>query len=428
MKSSALIQDLLAFLDTSPTSWHATENIAKKLLEHSFIELNEKDEWNIQPGSSYFIRRQGSISAFITPKSVIKSATIVASHTDSPGFKLKPLPEMRRFGSILLGIEVYGAPLITSWLNRDLGLAGTVSYLDKHGHLKNSLVQLNNYPLVIPQLAIHLDREVNEKGLLLNKQEHLHVLAGLEKDLPSNESYLDIVLKEVIDFKKILNFDLFLYPLSQAGLIGYQHKLISSYRIDSLASVHAALNALLHHPKPSQETIKMIVFWDHEEIGSQSERGAGSPFFSQLLERITLALNIPRADYLRLITQSNCLSVDLAHALHPNFAEKHDAAHQPFLGEGVVLKNNAQMRYATDSQSAAALCATAEKHHLPLQKFVSRNDIPCGSTIGPIHASNTGIPTVDIGCGQLSMHSARELMSCDDQLSMYKLLSDHLHG
>lgn len=426
MKIPSLIQDLMSFLDSSPTSWHAVKNLAKTLKDHSFTELNEADKWNLKPGHCYFVKRQGSISAFILPKKNLERVSIIASHTDSPGFKLKPNPEIRRHQSILLSVEVYGAPLITSWLNRDLGIAGRVSYIDKHGHPKEDLVRLDKYPLVIPQLAIHLDREVNEKGLLLNKQDHLHVLAALEKDFSGSQGYLETVLQDEIDFKKILNFDLFLFPLAPANLIGFYHSLLAAYRIDSLASVHAAVNALLHHEKPHDDKLKMVVFWDHEEIGSQSIQGAGSPFFSQILERLSLSLDMSREDYLRLINQSHCVSVDLAHAVHPNFAEKHDAQHQPFLGNGVILKNNAQMRYATDSISSAPVCLAADKLQMPLQYFVSRNDIPCGTTIGPIQAANTGIPTVDIGCGQLSMHSVRELMSCQDHLAMCKLLAEVL--
>jgi aspartyl aminopeptidase len=427
MKTPHLIQDLMTFLDTCPTSWHAVKSISKKLKDHSFTEIKESDPWKIELGNGYFVRRQGSLCAFILPKTRVEAASIIASHTDSPGFKLKPKPAIRRHQSILLGVEVYGSPLITSWLNRDLGIAGRVAYMDKHGHQKEALVRLDKYPVVIPQLAIHLDREVNEKGLLLNKQEHLNVLASLENDFSSSESYLETVLRDEIDFKQILNFDLFLFPLSQASLIGFHNQLLASYRIDSLASVHAAVNALLHSDKPHEDKIKMIVFWDHEEIGSQSIQGAGSPFFSQTLERLSLALNMPREDYLRLLTQSHCVSVDLAHALHPNFGEKHDSQHQPFLGNGVVLKTNAQMRYATDAISSTPVCLAAGKLHMPLQYFVSRNDIPCGTTIGPIQASNTGIPTVDIGCGQLSMHSARELMSCKDHQAMTKLLTEILN-
>ncbi len=260
MKTPHLIQDLLTFLDSSPTSWHAVKNISKKLKDHSFIELKEADRWNLESGTPYFVRCQGSICAFIMPKSKLERASIIGSHTDSPGFKLKPNPEIRRHQSILLGVEVYGSPLITSWLNRDLGIAGRISYLDKHGHLKEGLVRLDKYPLVIPQLAIHLDREVNEKGLLLNKQDHLNALAGMTSDYISTQSYLEMLISDEIDFKQIISFDLHLYPLAPAALVGYQHQLLASYRIDSLASVHAAMTALLHSDRPHEDKLKMIIF------------------------------------------------------------------------------------------------------------------------------------------------------------------------
>lgn len=422
MKDSPLINELLTFLDTSPTAWHAVENISTQLKEKGFTELQEGEPWNLQKGHGYYIRRYASICAFITPQEKACRVRLIASHTDSPGFKLKPNPEIRKNGSLLLAFEVYGAPLMTSWFNRDLGLAGMVTYLNKKGQVKSKLVTLDRYPLVIPQLAIHLDREVNEKGLLVNKQDHLNALVGLEKHLPSSKSYLETLLGELIEFKKILHFDLFLYPLTPARLVGYQDSFIASYRIDSLASVHAALAAFLDGSPPLREEIKMVTFWDHEEIGSQSEQGAGSVWFSHTLERLSLALNLSREDYLSLVSQSHCISVDLAHALHPNYVDKHDPNHQPRLSEGVVLKSNAQQRYATNVHSATRLCLLADQLKMPLQKFVSRNDMPCGTTIGPIHAAATGMSTVDIGCGQLSMHSARELMSTEDHISMYTLL------
>lgn len=421
--SPASLEDLCVFLDSSPTAWHAVQSIEEKLIAHEFKELKEGERWHLQPGKRYFITRNGSsLCAFITPLSAPQRVLLLASHTDSPSFKLKPKPEIHRQKMVLFSVEVYGAPLLSSWLNRDLGLAGRIFYFDQNDRFQQSLVRLEQSPLTIPQLAIHLDREVNDKGLILNRQEHLNILAALEIQLPSTHSYLESLIRQSVDFKQLINSELYLYPLEKAQLIGYQKQMIASYRIDNLVSVHASLAALLEQVDPLEDEIKMLMCWDNEEIGSQTAQGAGSPFLNQILERILLALNQDREDYFRCISQSICLSMDAAHALHPNYMEKHDSQHQPIMGQGVVLKTNAQFRYASDAFSSAPIQALAKKQDLPLQIFVSRNDIPCGTTIGPIHSSLTGMPTVDIGCPQLSMHSCRELMASQDYITLCQLL------
>lgn len=420
-------QNLLKFLDSSPTAWHAVDLMRRQLEEEGFSLLEENKKWRIQRGGKYFVIRNGSsLCAFVVPEKNPKSIRLLASHTDSPSLKLKPQPEIRKNGAILFSVEIYGAPLLSSWLNRDLGLAGRVVYLDRQGQLQTSLVRLDQTPFMIPQLAIHLDREVNEKGLILNKQDHLHVLAALDEQKNSKESLLTTLLRSQLKLNELLSFDLFFYPLEKARLIGYNHDLIASYRIDSLASVHAALHSLLQFSSPLKEDIKMVAFCDNEEVGSQTAQGAASPFISQTLERLLYALKLDKEDYFCLMNQSLCVSIDLAHAVHPNYAEKHDPQHQPLLGKGVIFKSHAQQRYASDARSLAPLQILAKNHNIPTQRFVSRNDIPCGTTVGPIHATLLGMPTVDIGCGQLSMHSSREIMACQDHLYLCQLLGDFL--
>lgn len=418
-----ILQDLAHFLDASPTAWHAIDWIKRQLHDHQFKGLSESEHWKLEPGQRYYVTRNGSsICAFITPHAAPHRVRLLASHTDSPGFKLKPQPEIRRHQAILFGVEVYGAPLLTSWLNRDLGLAGRVIYEDRKGKIREKLVRLDKHPLTIPQLAIHLDREVNEKGLILNKQENLNALAALEHDLDASQSYLNVLLREELDFQEIINCDLFLYPIEKARFIGWRQQMLAAYRLDSLASVHAALQAFLSDPNSLEQDIKMVTFWDNEEIGSHTAHGASSPFVNHIIERITLAFKQDREAYLRLLNQSACISIDLAHALHPNYADKHDAQHQLFLGKGSVLKTNSQYRYASDARSSLPIQAIARDRQIPLQKFVSRNDVPCGTTIGPIHANTTGMSTVDIGSSQLSMHSCRELISSQDHLQLCQLL------
>lgn len=420
------ILSLMQFLKDSPTAWHAVENLSKKLLKEGFEQLHESAAWKLQGGGRYFVSRNGStLCAFTIPHKKPIAARVAGAHTDSPAFKLKPNTEFRKENMIMLGVEVYGAPLLTSWLNRDLGIAGQVAFTDKQGNVKESLVRLDENPVVIPQLAIHLDRNVNENGLTLNKQEHLAALAALDEGSKNKEPYLERLLKQKISCKEILSCELFLYPLEEPRLMGDNGQMLSAYRIDNLNSVHAITTAMLTVENVKGNHMNMAVFWDNEEIGSQTAQGAHSPFFPHLLERVAIALGMTREEYLRLLSQSSSLSVDMAHALHPNYADKHDPRHQPLLNKGIVLKTSAQQRYASDAASSATILSLCHKGKIPVQKFASRGDIPCGTTIGPIHASVTGMPTVDIGCAQLSMHAGRELAGCKDHLEMISLISSY---
>lgn len=418
------INHLLTFLNTSPTAWHAVFNCTEKLIQQGFKELSESDAWHVKPEGKYFVTRNGSsICAFVLPKRSPSGLCIAASHTDSPTFKLKPNAEFHKENMIMLGLEIYGAPMLASWLNRDLGIAGRVIFLDKGKKMREELVRLSDMPLVIPQLAIHLDRNVNESGPILNKQEHLAALAGLEKSKKDKTSFLERTLKKILPIEELLSFDLFLYPLEEARLIGENQELIASYRIDNLISAHAALQSFLLTQKPSQHQIKMMVSWDNEEIGSNTAQGAGSPFLPHIIERITLALKLPREEYFRTLNRSLCASVDLTHALHPNYADKHEPRHTMLLNHGIAIKSNAQNRYASDARSSAAIIALCKKHRIPYQMYVARGDIPSGTTVGPIHANLTGISTVDLGCAQLSMHSCREVMGTQDYHSLCRLLT-----
>ncbi len=428
MTLSPIIKDLISFLDLCPTALHATNYLLKKLCQKHYQELSEEKGMQIEPGKHYVLHNNGSaLCAFITPHLTPKRLRLYASHLDSPCLKLKHFTQVHKHQSVLLGVEVYGAPLLTSWLNRDLGLAGRIIFKDQSDQIKETLVRLEDHSFMIPQLAIHLDRQVNEQGLLLNKQEHLFLLASLN-DPSINENdktttFLETLLQQKWPVKKLIAYDLFAYPLEKARIVGYPPSMLAGFRIDSLASVHAATTALLQESEPLQDELKMVIFWDHEEIGSQSTQGALSPFFMQIIERILASYGASRSELFSVLNRSTCISIDLAHALHPNYANKHDEQHQVLLGNGITIKHNAQHRYATNASSFLPIYQAAQLCNINLQHFVSRNDIPCGSTIGPLHASLTGMPTVDIGCPQLSMHSARELMACQDHLDMCKLLT-----
>jgi len=420
---SEQIEDLMSFLNVSPTAWHAVDALKEQLIAKNFNFLAEGASWEILPGKSYFTIKNGSsLCAFIAPEKPPRSVHLAASHTDSPALKLKPASEFYRDSMVLWGLEVYGGPLLTSWLNRDLGIAGRVVIQDEKGRLKEKLIRLDSYPCVIPQLAIHLDPQVNEIGVVLNKQNHLVAVADLQLPDVSN-SYLDWLLHQVLGEHSLLGSDLFLFPIEPAAFVGYGQEMIASYRIDSLASVHAIWKGLELSADAGEDCLKMAVFWDNEEVGSSTAQGAASPFLAHTLERIMISYGKSRKDYFQLLENSLCVSVDLAHALHPNYPEKHDPFHRPLLGKGIVLKSNTKQNYASNARTTAAITHLCQKAHIPLQHFVSRGDMPCGSTIGPIHATKTGMPTVDIGSPQLSMHGARELMACEDHLGMIRLIS-----
>jgi aspartyl aminopeptidase len=421
MKQQQFTEKFLKFLAAAPTSFHAAKEVKKALLAQSFEELQEKATWKLKSGRKYLCHKEGSLIAFIMPEKKLEEALIFASHTDSPALKLKPNGEFQKEGMVMWGVEIYGAPLLTSWLNRDLGLAGKVLFLDKKGKMEEALVDIRSHPALIPQLAIHLDREVNEKGLLLNKQDHLNALAAIAS--PKVINYLLKLLAQELPIKELLAHDLFLYPLEAPATIGSHQELISSYRLDSLASVWAILQALLSSKKASPHELRMMALWDHEEIGSGTSTGAESPYFSHILERIALNQDQNREDYFKLIHNSLSVSVDLGHAVHPNYPDKHDARHKPVLGGGILIKTHAQKKYATDASNAKRVIESAKKGKIPFMAASGRNDIPSGTTIGPIHSALTGISTVDIGIGQLSMHSARELAATKDIYDLYQLLA-----
>jgi len=418
-----ILTDFKAFLDSSPTSWHAVEQLGNRFAMQDFSPLSENEKWQLEPGKNYFFTRGGALCAFSLPESTPNRALIVTSHTDSPSLKIKPKPTFHKENMALLGVEVYGSPLINSWLNRDLGIAGRIVITNGNDEPEERLVFVDDAPLFIPQLAIHLDKDVNEKGLILNKQEHLCPVLGLEKTSDNPLAALEKLLRRHLSFHSLLSFDLFLAPLEQARFMGCEGEMLASSRLDNLAGVHASATALAGCTRSSENCLRIALFLDNEEIGSHTKEGAGSPLLSDVLKRIALALKIDEEEQILIKNNSLCVSVDMAHALNPNFMQKYDPNHQPLLGKGIVLKHNADHKYATNARSSAVIVSACHELNLSLQNFVSRADMPCGSTVGPIIAHTEGINTVDIGCPQLSMHSIREVMACQDYLDMSRLLN-----
>ena len=415
-----LLEDFSSFLKDSPTSWHCVKEVASRLCKKGFHPLEETNLWTMLAGEKYLVSRGGSIAAFCLPKKCPTEILLTVAHTDSPSLKVKPNPILVQNGMQLLQVEVYGGPILHSWLNRDLAIAGRCFVQDDKGKVKEELVFLNELSFIIPELAIHLNREVNEKGLLLNKQEHLMPLLSskLEDGLPLS---IESLLRKQLSFTTLLSFDLFVIPLEEPRFLGLDKEWIASYRIDNLASVHAATVAISSYEDSS--ILPVTVFFDHEEIGSKSWEGASSSFLQDVLCRIKHFYSLTEEEFLVLKRNSLALSLDMAHGLNPMHTQKHDPNHKPLLGEGIVLKHNADLKYASSAFTISKATQIADKAKLKIQHFVSRSDMPCGSTVGPFITTQIGIPTVDLGAAQLSMHSARELMATQDYLDSVTFLT-----
>ena len=404
--------DFFRFLQKAPTAWHAAKEISTALAEKEFAPLSERERWKLEKGHSYFVQREGALlAAFRLPKKTPTGAVILACHTDSPALKLKPQPDVLTKEISQLNTEVYGGPLLHSWFDRDLCLAGRVE-TDKG----SQLVFLDDMPMAIPQLAIHLDKSIQEKGLLVHKQDHLKPVLSIKGSVT-----LEQVLKKKLGFHKLYAFDLFLVPTEKPSRLGLQGELLAGYRIDNLSSAYACTEAMLH--SEASDKLQIALFWDHEEIGSMSATGADSSFVDELLERIALSLKLDREDLFCLKSRSIVISADVAHGWNPNFAEKYDPHNSPLLGQGTVLKFNAGRKYASDGSVAVTLLKIAEKHNLAIQKAANRSDIPSGSTVGSIMAAATGIPTLDIGPACWAMHSTREIIAASDLTDLGKLLT-----
>jgi aspartyl aminopeptidase len=406
--SSSYIDDLADFVTASPGSFHAAAEVAKRLVAVGYTLLDETADWSgtVSPGARLVLVRDGAVVAVAVPASA--SATtpyrVLGAHTDSPGLKLKPKPTIGASGFLQAGVEVYGGPILASWFDRELELAGRIVGVDGVEHL----VRTGPWARV-PHLAIHLDRDVNS-GFSPDRQRDLQPVLGAAAS--GDDVVGSLAALAGIAPEDVAGYDLVTCDTQPPRRFGITGDLFASPRLDNLSSVHAGLRAM-EAIEPG-DAIAVLAAFDHEEVGSESRSGAAGPLLADVLERVTAALGGGRGELARAIAGSWCCSADAGHAVHPNRPEKHDPANRPVAGGGPLLKINAVQRYTTDAAGAALwgrVCRTAA---VPWQEFVSNNDVPCGSTIGPITATRLGIRTVDVGTPLLSMHSARELCHVDD--------------
>lgn len=408
MEQAAYLDDLFAYINQSPTSLHTVATSVALLAGAGFKRLYESDSWNgLSPGRYYMVRNDAGLIAF-TLAEPLESVTLfrmAGAHTDSPALKIKPNPELLRHGYLRLGTEVYGGALLATWFDRDLSIAGRVSWQRENTPLQCSLIDFQRPVAIIPSLAIHLDREANTNRTI-DKQNDLVPLVMLSEDQETSDFKTMLTHQLFREHPQaadaeLIDFDLYLYDTQPAGRAGMNNEFIIGPRLDNLLSCHALLHGLIEN---ENRRTGLVILNDHEEVGSVSTAGAQGPFLANVLERL-----FPEPGRRQeIIAGSLFISVDNAHAVHPNFAAKHDPQHLPTLNKGPVIKVNANQRYATNSLTGGLFRLLCRKAGVPCQQFVMRSDLACGSTIGPLTAAELGVPTVDIGVPQLAMHSIRE--------------------
>jgi len=421
--------ELIDFIYESPDSFHAVSSIKKILLENGFSELRDHESWEIRKGGRYFTVKNGSaVTAFVAGRGDLKEEgfRIIGAHTDSPGFRIKPAPEIKVEGAyVKLNTEVYGGPILNTWMDRPLSAAGRVTV--ESGDImkpEEYLVNFRKPILVIPNLAIHMNREVN-KGIELNRQKHtLPLLATISEKLEADGCFIRAIAEELgVSEEKILDFDLFLYEYEKGCVMGMFDEFISSGRLDDLMMVHAGIKALAESGE--SDPTKVMVCFDNEEVGNNTKQGADSSMLATVLERITISLGMGREDYFRTLSRSFMISCDLGHALHPNYTEKSDPVNKPVINKGPIIKISASQSYTSDAVSGAVFEGICRKAGVPVQKFVNRSDERGGSTIGPVTSSMLGIPSVDVGTAVLAMHSIRELAGVEDYGYIMKAFAEY---
>ena len=427
MQDSEFIEGLMSFIQTSPTPFHAVERMAMILDDNGFKRLNESDAWGLEEknGKFFVIRNDSSIIAFTLGSDPVEHGfRMVGAHTDSPCLKVKPNPEITKNGYFQLGVEVYGGVLLNPWFDRDLSLAGRVNYVTVDGEVGSTLIDFEQAIATIPSLAIHLDREANEKRTVNKQKDIPPVLMKLPEGNNTPPDFRDILLQLLLKreaklkVEKVLDYELSFYDVQAPAVIGLHQDFVASARLDNLLSCYTELMALL---KAGSKQNCLLVCNDHEEVGSMSAVGAQGPFLKSVLDRLCASAE----NFVRSMDQSMMISADNAHGIHPNYADKHDDNHGPILNQGPVIKTNANQRYASNSETSAAFRYICEGADVPVQSFVVRSDMACGSTIGPITASELGVRTIDVGVPTFAMHSIRELAGRWDAFYLYRALREY---
>lgn len=406
--TAATADGLCAFIDDSPSPFHVVRTVARELDTHGFTRLEEASVWPGEAIGRRYVVRGGSLVAWsgTGPDAPFR---VVGAHTDSPNLRVKQHPDLASAGWQLVGLEPYGGAWLNSWLDRELGISGRLT-VRVGNKVREQLIRIDEPILRVPQLAIHLSED--RRGVTLDPQRHVNAVWGVG-DLP--RSFLAFVAETVeVDPAAVLGWELMTHDLEPSRLVGRDRDLVSAPRLDNQGTCYAGLHAFLAAVEDPGASTPVLAMFDHEEVGSQSDRGAQSDLLPAVLERIVLARGGGRAEYLAALAGSICASGDMAHATHPNYPERHEPAHRIEINGGPVLKVNQNLRYATDATGAGAFALACDQAAVPLQRYVHRADLPCGSTIGPMTAARTGMPTVDVGAPQLAMHSARELMGAND--------------
>ena len=428
MNEKQQIEDLLDFIDHSPSPYHAVKNLENQLIKNNFTKLDEKQQWTLKRGGRhYVIRDDSSIIFFVAGEKPLADSgyKILGAHTDSPGLKIKPNPVNNTEGLVRLGVEIYGGPILATFTDRDLSLAGRFSYKTSDQQIDSQLVQFEQPLLRLPNLAIHMNRTVNEEGLKLHKQNELALIisTAIESQLP--HKYFSQLLEQASGIKTddILSWELNVYDTQKGSFWGDKQQFYADSQLDNLASCHAGVQALLNNSALKSGNTNLCAFFDHEEIGSESTKGADGSFLPDILERIALALELNKEDYQRALANSFMISADMAHAYQPNFPSAYEPEHKVMVNKGPVIKTNANHRYSSECISEAMFINWCDQTKTPYQKYSHRTDIPCGSTIGPMTSAKLGIRTIDVGNPMWAMHSIRESAGVEDHRHMINVIS-----
>lgn len=426
----ARAQALLDFIDASPSPWHVVDSAATLLEAAGYRRLDEADTWQLTPGARHYVVRDGStLAAFRIGSAPLTEAglRLIGAHTDSPGLRVKPLAGETKGDWLRLGVEVYGGPILATFADRDLSLAGRVALRAPDAPLgvQSRLVRFAAPLLRIPNLAIHLNRKVNEDGLKLDRQSALPPILGTVQDGLPAADHLTRLLADALDADpgQLLGFELNVYDTQPGAFFGPQQEFIADSQLDNLGSCHAALMALLDSDVDAPQASAVCFLFDHEEVGSTSAKGADGSFLDDVLERIGLCCGLGREDYRRALARSMLVSADMAHAFHPGHAGAYDDQHRVHLNHGPVIKTNASQRYTSESLSAGVFQLACERAGVPWQSYVQRSDLACGSTIGPLAASRLGLRSVDVGNPMWAMHSLRESAGAADHDAMCRALA-----